>query len=392
MYRIGQEEVDAVANVIFHGIMFRQLDPNAPVHTVLDFEAGMKEYLDAENYFLLTSGKGALICGLVALGVGPGDEVIVPAYTYIATALAVTHVGAIPVVADVDETLAMDPEDFKRKISKHTKAVIPVHMQGRPCNMDAICAIAKEHGISVLEDACQATGGQFHGKKLGTIGDAGAYSYNYYKIISAGEGGGFTCKDPEVFHRAYICHDSSGVPYFGADIPGIEEKVFGGSEYRANEIEAAILCVQLKRLPGILADLKTNREKLLSAIDGCGLKLTPSNDPEGDANYLISVTFDSAEKAAKFEALTGYTRPINTGRHVYSEWSPILYRRGAYNARMNPYLMEANKYLNMDVSRDSCKVTLDILSRNAYININPDWDDAAIAQEAEKIIAAATQL
>ena len=186
MYRIGEEEINAVANVIRNGQMFRCLNPNAPVHEVLDFERDMKAYLNAEHYFLLTSGKGALISALVALGIGPGDEVLVPAYTYIATALSVLAAGAIPVIVDVDDSCTMSPAAVEAAITPNTKAIIPVHMQGMPADMAKLCAIAEKHGIYVLEDACQAVGGSFQGKKLGTWGDAGAYSYNYFKNISAG--------------------------------------------------------------------------------------------------------------------------------------------------------------------------------------------------------------
>lgn len=391
MYRVGQAEVDAVANVILNGKMFRQLDPAAPIHEVLDFEAAMKVYLQAEQYFLLTSGKGALICGLVAAGVGPGDEVIVPAYTYIATALAVTAVGAIPVVAEIDETLGMDPEDFRKKITPQTKAVIPVHMQGMPCDMDAILSIAKEHHIFVLEDACQALGAEYHGKKLGTLGDAGAYSYNYYKIISAGEGGGFTARDPEVFRNAYIHHDSSGVPYFGANIPNIEELIFGGNEYRANEIQAAIMRVQLSRLEGILRDLRRNRDAIAKAVEGSGLRIKPSNDAAGDNGTILAFTFDTAAEAERFELATGSSRPINLSRHIYSEWGPILNKRAAYNDAMNAYKLPQNQGLRMDLTVDSCKKSLEILARNVYLTIDPDWTQAQLDAVIRKVLDAAKQ-
>ena len=122
---------------------------------------------------------------LRVLGIGKGDEVIVPAYTYIATAIAVLAVGAIPIIADIDETLTLSPKDFERKITERTKAVIPVHIVGFPCNMDEIMRIAKEHNIMVLEDSCQSDGGSYKGKRLGSIGDAGALSFNYFKIITA---------------------------------------------------------------------------------------------------------------------------------------------------------------------------------------------------------------
>ena len=186
MYRIGQEEIDAVAEVIRSKQLFKV---NNALHCTETFEQEAAKKFGADHVILMTSGNAALICAMVGLGIGPGDEVIVPAYTYIATAMAVLATGAIPVIAEVDDTLTIDPLDIERKITPRTKAVIPVHIMGFPCNMDAIAAVAKKHNIHVIEDACQAIGGTYHGKALGTIGKAGAFSFQQAKIISSGEGG-----------------------------------------------------------------------------------------------------------------------------------------------------------------------------------------------------------
>ena len=183
MFRIGKEEIDAVTRVIESRKLFKINDGN---QEVFNFENELREKFDVENALLMTSGKAALISALTGMGIGPGDEVIVPGYTYIATAIAVTATGAIPVIAEIDETLAIDPIDVEKKITPRTKAIIPVHMQGMPCNMDALMEISKKYGVKILEDACQADGGSYKGKRLGTIGDAGALSFNYFKIITAG--------------------------------------------------------------------------------------------------------------------------------------------------------------------------------------------------------------
>ncbi|MCL2301082.1 MAG: aminotransferase class I/II-fold pyridoxal phosphate-dependent enzyme, partial [Firmicutes bacterium] len=180
MYRIGQEEIDAVARVILSGQLFKTQGDELRC-----CEALMRGTFGVNHAILMTSGKAALISALTALGVGPGDEVIVPGYTYIATAIAVTAAGAIPVIAEIDETMTLDVADVKRKISSHTKAIIPVHIQGFPCDLDALCAL----GIPVVEDACQADGGSYKGRRLGTVGAAGALSFNMFKVITAGEGG-----------------------------------------------------------------------------------------------------------------------------------------------------------------------------------------------------------
>jgi len=153
------------------------------------------------------NGTSAIYTSLVGLGVGPGDQVIVPAYTYMATALAVLAAGAIPVIADVDESLTLSPADVERRITAHTKAIIPVHMVGLPCDMARLMRIARKRKLLVVEDACQAVGGGFRGKKLGAIGHAGAYSFNFFKNITCGEGGAFVTNRKAVYDRGSVAVD-----------------------------------------------------------------------------------------------------------------------------------------------------------------------------------------
>ena len=185
MYRIGQEEIDAVAGAITQKSLFKI---NKTLQETMHAEQEMQALFGTAHPLLMTSGHAALVSGLVAMGIGPGDQVILPAYTYIATAMAVVAAGAIPVIAEVDDTLTICPADVERKITGHTKAIIPVHIQGFPSNLDALSALAKKYGVMILEDACQSVGGHYHGKRLGTVGDAGALSFNYFKVITAGEG------------------------------------------------------------------------------------------------------------------------------------------------------------------------------------------------------------
>jgi len=375
MYRIGQEEIDAVASVIKTGNLFKC---NSGLQETMHCEEELKAMFECKNAILMTSGKAAIISALIALGIGPGDEVIVPAYTYIATAMAVTAVGAIPVIAEVDETLTIDCNDVIKKISKDTKAIIPVHIQGFPCNMDALIKIAQQYHLSVVEDACQADGGSFCDKRLGTIGDAGALSFNQFKIISAGEGGALLTNNRTLYERAFIYHDSSAVAFFGGQLETVEEPQFCGVEYRTNEITAAILREQLKKLDGILFDLRKNKKIIMDALHEC--RFLPSNDLAGDCATTIAFSFDSEEKARKFASADGIkgVLPIDTGKHVYTHWTPILEKRGAINPRMNPFLMEENKNLNHHYALDMCPKTLEYLSKTVYISIHPDWSEEQI--------------
>ena len=371
MYRIGKEELNAVERVFDAKALFKI---NKTEQDAMYAEEEMKEIFGTPHALLMTSGHAALTSALVAMGIGPGDEVIVPAYTYIASAMAVVAAGAMPVIVEVDDTLTICPKAFEAAITKNTKAVIPVHIQGFPCKMDVICEIAKKNGIKVLEDACQADGGSFAGKRLGTHGDAGALSFNYYKIITAGEGGALFTNDKKIFERALIYHDSSAVAYFGDQLSGVETEVFCGNEYRTNGITAAILREQLKRMDGIISDLRSNKKYVMDAIsDIC--EFVPSNDIEGDCGTTVAILFDSADKAEAFSVAEGIggTVPINTGKHVYKNWTPIMNKRGAYHPLMDPFKMEANRDIVPDYREDMCPRTLDLLSRVVYISVNPDW-------------------
>lgn len=391
MYRIGKEEIDAVARAINSKNFFKINDAGKEV---LNFETEWKQAVGSDYALLMTSGFAAIASALIGLGIGPGDEVIVPGYTYIATALAVTSVGAIPVIADVDETLTLDANEVEKKISTHTRAIIPVHIQGFPCNMDALCALAKKYDIAVVEDACQADGGEYHGKFLGSIGDAGAYSFNYFKIITAGEGGALVTSNRQIFERALIYHDASAVAFFGDQLDGINEPLFGGTEYRISDITGAILREQLKKMPGILADLRKNRTTLARLICGSKLIQIPSHDIEGDCGTTLALRFETTEACRVFEKNCkdnglGITVPIDTGKHIYTEWTQIMERRGALHPAMDPYRMKENQGLQMDYSQDMCPKTLDYLARTAYISINPDWTEAELKSIAKIILNAA---
>jgi len=386
MYRIGQEEIDAVARTLLSRQFFKI---NGAGQEVFNFENEWKQLTGSGYMITMSSGFAALSSALIGLGIGPGDEVIVPAYTYIASALAVTSVGAIPVIAEVDETLTLDMKDVERKISPHTRAVMPVYIQGFPADLDTLTALARKYGFKIVEDACQADGGMYKGRFLGTIGDAGAYSFNYFKVITAGEGGALVTDNREIYERALIYHDSSAVAFFGDQLNGISQPLFGGTEFRISDITGAILREQLKRMPDILADLRKNRNALAEAVCVNGpLTQAPSHDIDGDCGTTLALRFESAEACRKFQARcgekgVGLTVPIDTGKHIYTNWTQIMEKRGALHPAMDPFLMKENQGLQMNYSPDMCPVTLDLLARTAYVGISPDWTEADIAQIAE---------
>lgn len=386
MFRIGKEEAEAVARIIEKKQLFFV---NEGSQECKNFEKEWAETIGTEYAILLTSGTGALMAALVGLGIGPGDEVIVPGHTFMASASAVLAVGAIPVLAEIDETMTIDPKDIERKITKNTKCIIPVHICGYPCNMDAIMEIARKHGLLVLEDACQADGGSYKGRRLGSIGHAGAFSFNYWKLISAGEGGAVVTSDRKVYERAAIYHDSGCAfrPYAGE----FSEPFFMGTQMRSNEVTGAIMRVQLTRMDGIIADLKKVKAKLSAAVAQLeNVREIPSHDIAGDLGTTLGIRFQTAEAAAKFAQLCK-VRGVdgclvaNSGKHVYYNWDPIMKHLGAHCDAMNPYNLPQNQGLRTEYTADMLPKTLDLVNRTYHFNLNCDWTEEEIQAVADTI-------
>ena len=198
MYQVGQEEIDAITRVIRARALFRYGVGNECER----FETRYAKYLGVKHFALAASGSNALAAAMTAVGLGPGDEVIIPSHTYMATATSVLAVGAIPLIVDIDETITIDPKAIEAVIGLRTRAIVAVHMWGAACDMNAIMAIAQRRNLIVIEDACQGVGGGYEGRKLGSIGHIGAFSFNYYKNMTCGEGGGVAVNDDVLAERA----------------------------------------------------------------------------------------------------------------------------------------------------------------------------------------------
>jgi len=390
MYRIGQEEKEAVCRVIDSGSLFKT-GKGVESETYL-LQKKMREWYGVEHALVLTSGVGALTSAMIAMGIGPGDEVIVPAYTYIATVGCVLSVGAIPVVAEVDETMMIDPVDVEKKITSRTKAIVPVHMVGFPCNMEAIMAVAKKHGLYVLEDTAQGNGASYHGKKCGTYGDIAALSFNFYKILSAGEGGGLLTNNKELYEKAFLYHDCYALSGFEGETADFTTEPFLGNEYRCTEITSAILRVQYDRLPVLVADLNSNKKKLLAALEG-KLRHIPMNDADGDSAINATFLFDSGEACMAFRERyfekygIRWAIPGSSRRHVYHDWGPIVAHRGALHPAMDPFRHPANADILRSYTRETCPFSANYLDRCLNFEINPDWTDEDIQLQADKLIS-----
>jgi dTDP-4-amino-4,6-dideoxygalactose transaminase len=366
MYILGTEELEAVRRVIESGRLYRY--PVDEVSESKAFEREWAEKIGCEHAIVMSSGTAALICGLVGMGVGAGDEVLVPAYTFMATPLAVLAVGAVPVIVEIDETLTIDAEDVKRKIGPATRAIIPVHMCGLQCDMDAVMEIAATHNLMVLEDACQADGGTYKGRRLGSIGDAGAFSFNEFKIITCGEGGALVTNNRELYERAMIHHDG-GCVRWDHDFD-LQAPLFAGVNYRIHEISSAILRVQLKRLDDILTSLRREKLVMRQELEGEeGFIFNPIHDEDGDCATNLALLFESRERAREVvDGLQGsgikVRCPLDSGRHVYVNWEPILQKRGAHHSGSDAFKLA---HASPAYTPDMCPRTIDILGRTVLL-------------------------
>jgi dTDP-4-amino-4,6-dideoxygalactose transaminase len=378
MYIVGEEEIEALARIIRQGALFRY----GVGGECERFERRYADYLGTEQFALTVSGTFALSAAMTALGLGPGDEVLIPAHTYMATATAVLTTGAIPVIVDVDESITIDPRAIEDAIGPRTKAVVPVHMWGAACNMDAIMDLARRHSLWVIEDACQGVGGGYEGRKFGSIGHVGAFSFNYYKNMTSGEGGGVATADEQIARRARCAIDPCHFYWTGRES---DLKPFAGNGGRASELTGAMLNVQLDRIDGIVGAMRAERRRVVDAtrkLGNLGLELAPMHSPEHDCAAHVMYTLPSAAEAGRFVEIFPAVIAGKTGRHTYTEWDQVLMGMGAAHPAMNPYNHPDNAACRRHYDRDMCARSLEILNRTVMVPMDPRHS----AEEADAII------
>jgi len=330
----------------------------------------------------VNSGTSALSAAYVGCGISPGDEVIVPGYTFFATAAEVVAVKAIPVITEVDDSLTLDPEDVERKITPQTKAIVPVHMAGNCSNMDAIMKIARKHGLKVIEDNAQACGGKYKNSFLGTIGDAGCFSLSTFKITGAGEGGMVLTDDEQIYIRATSYHDTAACwrpdRYAKERFPG---ELFCGQNYRMSELEGSVILVQLKKAKMQAERYNRNMRRVLNAVKRFRkVKPRRSNDINGDVGYDLVFLAETRELAGKLaealqaEGVPAGARGTRTSRdwHIYAYWEHILEQKTPTSEGC-PFTCPYYKGKLPDYSPDMCPRTLDLVDRALHISISQWW-------------------
>ena len=254
---LGEEEEEEVVKILRSGVLSSH---SGETEHVMQFEKQFAKYIRTKYAIALNSGTAALHASLIALGIGPGDEVIVPAFSFAATANVVLHVGATPVFVDVDpEIYNILPEQVEEKITEKTKAIIPVHLYGHPAEMLELLSIARDNNLKVIEDSCQAHGSEYNGKKAGSIGDLGCFSFYPTKVITTGEGGIITTNNSELAEKLYSIHAQGKNKN--------SELITLGHNFRMPEISAAIGQIQLKKLPKFLKKRSDNARYLTENLD-----------------------------------------------------------------------------------------------------------------------------
>jgi 8-amino-3,8-dideoxy-alpha-D-manno-octulosonate transaminase len=321
----GKEEADAAMEVLQKGYLFRYGSEDDPgfLGKAYSLEKEFARYCGAGYALATSSGTASLLVSVIALGLKPGDEIIIPAYTFVASYTSCIFAGVVPVLAEIDDSLTIDPEDIEHRITPRTRAIMPVHMLGNPCKMDEIMQIARKHNLLVLEDCCQALGATYKGKKMGTIGNIGAYSLNFFKTINSGDGGLVITNDQKLYEYAFSVHDQGHKPLR----TGVEvgDRHIIGLNFRMTELSAAVALAQLRKSDRIISTLREKKKKLKDLFGGAeGIKFRTLNDPQGECATLCTVIFDSREKALRVCEALGTKTVDESGWHVYSNMEHVL--------------------------------------------------------------------
>jgi len=390
--------------VLDNKYLFRYYGPSDFQSRVQLFENEFAEKMGSRFCLALNSCTSALITSLIAVGVGPGDEVILPGYTFFASCAAVVAAKAIPVIAEVDDSLTIDPADIERKITSRTKAILVVHMRGAPCDMDRITDIARKHKLILVEDVAQACGGSYKGRRLGNFGDCGAFSFQYHKIITAGEGGAIITADERLYDRAQAYHDTAACWRPGGLAKRFAEsryegELFPGVNFRMGEMSGAVMRVQLARLDGLLDRMRSHKARIKKSIGSIkGLSYRRLNDSEGDTAICLVMYLPDVDMATRFAAAlqaegVNAQSIFNKGVpdwHIYSHWEMIINKWTA-TPEGCPYTCPryTDRGGNIKYSPDMNPKTLALLGRSVHIDIPPQMTVEDCDMIAEAILKVA---
>ena len=403
MHYLDEEEVQGVARVLRSRSLFRYYGIDLQ-REVEQFEAEFALFLGTKHALAVTSGTGALHTAMSALGLGPGQEVIIPAYLWVSVAAAIVNHGAIPVVADIDRNFCLDTHDLERKISQSTAGIILVHMSGAPGDAKKVERIARQHGLWLVEDCAQCLGGTIGGQNVGTFGDIGVFSFQMNKNMSSGEGGCLVTNDTRLHGRAMAAHDVG----FARDADGRlilddpDLRVWGRG-YRMDELRAAVLRVQLRKLPRILAHMRKSKYRIRRELEAYNeVELRQLIDHSGDTGaFLISsyrdkTTAQRVNQALRAEGIV--PGPVGLSNIVMTDWGLHLYYNIAglfetsdVDRKSSALALKEKSQKVPKFSKGTCPVADDLFERSIIMAIPScltEKDENEIIRSFEKVISA----
>jgi 8-amino-3,8-dideoxy-alpha-D-manno-octulosonate transaminase len=384
----SDKEKQSLMDVVDNGVLMRYgFDGARKGHwKAKELEQEICTYFGSKHAHVLSSGTAALTTAMAALGIGYGDEVIMPAFTFVASFEAVLSVGAVPILVDVDDTLTLDIGSVKAAITPQTKCIMPVHMCGSMAWMDELQVICKEHNLILLEDACQSIGGTYKGKKLGTIGAAGTFSFDYVKTMTCGEGGVVMTNDESLYDKC------EGYTDHGHDHKGIDRGAdlhpFIGYNFRISELHAAVGLAQVKRLPEFLQIQKANHtalKNILAQVPEISFRVIP--DPEGDSGTFVCWFLPTAEITQEVVAemkaqnvIGGNFYWFDNNWHYIRKWDHLK-----NSITLNALHPELKARVIASVTKDFSKSDA-IMSRCICTSISLLWTPEQIKAKGEKIV------
>ncbi len=403
VHHMDEEEIEAAVRVLRSKSPFRYYGIE-PQNEVRGFEQEFAAFTGARYALAVSSGTGALYTALSALGVGPGQEIIVPAYLWVSILAAIVRHGAVPVLADIDETFGLDPADVERRITQRTAGIVLAHMSGAPGNVEVISDIARKRGLFLLEDCAQCAGGSVGGRNVGTFGDMGIFSFQMNKNITAGEGGCVITNRLDLYRRAVACHDLGYArDENGRLIFDQTDLCLWGMGYRMDELRAAVLRVQLRKLPRIIAAMRCSKYRIRASLSKLpDVTLRTIVDPDGDTGCFLITTYrdkrtaEAVNTALRAEGITtsaaGVSNILMTswGLHLYYNNLSLL-KRASIEPGGFPWNLPANKDSAAQYEKGSCPCADSLFERSILLPIPSCLklaDEADIIAAFEKVIKA----
>jgi dTDP-4-amino-4,6-dideoxygalactose transaminase len=403
VHYMDEEEVEAVNRVLRSRSLFRYYGINLQKE-VETFEAEFAKFLGVSHAVAVSSGTAALNVALAALGVGPGQEVIVPAYMWVSVAAAVVGRGAIPVLADIDDTFCLNPKTLEDRISSKTSGIIVVHMSGAPADVKAIREIARRRNLFLLEDCAQCVGGSVDGKRVGSFGDIATFSFQMNKNMTSGEGGCVAVNDQRLYQRAFACHDLGYVrDDQGRLILTDPDLCLWGQGCRLDELRGAVLRVQLRKLPGIVASMHRSKYRIRKALEKFPeIQLRRIVDPAGDTSSFLITTYADAEtarnvnKALRAEGIVTFPQGISDvlmtewGFHLYYNIASLVQRTSVDRSGF-PWDLAENAGSRMQYAKGACPVADSLFERSIIIAIPSsltEQDEDTVVRAFEKVYRA----